>query len=95
MAGNTRKSREKLADTLMTMSGALGVSVTAATLVAPIGLIVAKIASGESFDLLGALGRVDPWLWGLLAVFFSGAVSLVMLGRRSAFKIYDALHPDQ
>ncbi|WP_303748953.1 hypothetical protein [Stenotrophomonas pigmentata] len=95
MAGHTKKSREKLADTLMTMSGALGVAVTAATIVSPIGLIVAKIVGGERFDFVGALARVDPWLWGLLIVFFFGAVSLVMLGRRSAFKIYDEIYPDQ
>lgn len=94
MAAHSKKSREKFADTLMTMSGALGVAVTVATLVAPIGLILKQIVSGRKLDVLRALSSVDPGLWGLLIVFYSAGVALVVMGRKSAFKIYDELYPD-
>ncbi|NCT86824.1 hypothetical protein GXB84_05700 [Stenotrophomonas acidaminiphila] len=83
-----------MADTLMAMSGALGVAITSAILVSPIGFIIATIASGSNPDFLLGFARIDSWLWGLLIIVFLGAVAVVMLGRRAAFKIYDDIYPD-
>lgn len=92
--GKSRKSREKLADTLMTMSGALAVACAAATLLAPMGIVITQHIKGEPIDFF-ALFPIAPSTLALFLVLYVAACVLIMWSRQAAFKIYDSLYPDE
>ncbi len=93
--GKSRKSREKLADTLMTMSSGVAVASTAALFVAPMGVVVGQQLKGDPINVISVLSTMTPGTYGLFFVLYIAAVSTVMLGRHSAFKIYDSLYPEK
>ncbi|MEN5205747.1 hypothetical protein ABE473_14980 [Stenotrophomonas sp. TWI700] len=92
--GKSRKSREKLADTLMSMSGALAVALTSAVFIAPMGLALAQLIKQEPLNVVALIEVVDSSTVALFFALFIAAAFIVKLGRRSAFKIYDSLYPD-
>lgn len=92
--GKSKKSRERLADTLMTMSSGMAVALTAALLVAPMGVIIGQQLKGDPIDLMSALWAVTPSTYGLFMAFYIAATSTVLVARHSAFKIYDSLYPE-
>ncbi|WNH50932.1 hypothetical protein [Stenotrophomonas oahuensis] len=92
--GKSRKSREKLADTPMTMSGALAVACATATFLAPMGIVINQHLKGEPIDVF-ALFPVAPSTAALFVVLYTAACVLIMWSRRAAFKIYDSLYPEQ
>ncbi len=93
--GKSRKSREKLADTLMSMSGGLAVALTSAVFIAPMGLGLAKLIQHEPLNIAALIEVIDRPAIALFVALLAAATSLVMLGRRSAFKIYDSLYPEE
>ena len=93
--GKSRKSREKLADSLMTMSTGMGVALTASLFVAPIGVVLSQQIKGDPIGIMPVITAITPTTYGLFALFYIAAASTVMVGRHSAFKIYDALYPER
>lgn len=92
--GNSRKAREKLADSLLSMSGALGVALTVAVLVTPLAAVATAAVSGREIDLLAMIVGLKPSTAGLLIVLYLVAVAMVMGARHAALRIYNDLYPD-
>ena len=89
----SRKSREKHADMLVTMSSSLAVALTTTMFLGPMGFVLHQFIKREPIVALWNL--LTPGI--ALAIFLLCAATSVMVlwSRRAAFEIYDSLYPDE
>jgi hypothetical protein len=92
LKGHSQKSREKIADSYMTISNNLWSVVFVSVIALPLGGVFNSLFSEKplkpSFEILKT--NMDSYFW-ILSILLILATGLALLFRRSALRIYDSI----
>ena len=92
---HSNKSREKLADALMSLSTSSAVALFVSVLATPLGTVLAAMFKGDYADIWGVVNGLPPSTTAVFVVMYVGGVAAVLGARAAAMKIYDELYPER